>query len=178
MPRIQRLDLCGFRGALKETSLLFDGKSLLLFGENGTGKSSFVDALEKLFTGKVETLDGRAQGLSSDRHGPHIHLGNNPVRIGVTFADSLSTTFALDADRTHLPDGVRNYLVSAGENLYILRRRQILYFIDSLPRDRYALLRPFLPLAPRCTVSFEPSSLQTCVDRAMSFRETLPSSFV
>ncbi len=147
MPRIQRLDLCGFRGALDEASLLFDGNSLLLFGENGTGKSSFVDALEKLFTGKVATLDARAQGLSSDRHGPHIHLGNNPVRIGVTFADSLSTTFALHTDRAHLPDGVRKYLDSASENLYILRRRQILDFIDCLPSDRYELLRPFLPLS-------------------------------
>lgn len=147
MPRIQRLDLCGFRGALEEASLLFDGKSLLLFGENGTGKSSFVDALEKLFTGKVATLDARAQGLSSDRHGPHIHLGNNPVKIGVTFADSLSTPFALDTDRTHPPAEVQKYLDSARENLYILRRRQILDFIDSLPRDRYALLRPFLPLS-------------------------------
>src|SRR2546427_456036 len=147
MPRIQRLDLYGFRGALDEASLLFDGKSLLLFGENGTGKSSFVDALEKLFTGKVATLDARAQGLSSDHHGPHIHLGNNPVKLGVTFANALSTTFALDTARTHLPAEVHEYLDSARENLYILRRRQILDFIDSLPRDRYALLRPFLPLS-------------------------------
>ena len=62
MPRIRRLEIRGFRGIRQQVPLLLEGKSVLLFGENGTGKSSFVDALEKLFTGRVSTLDGRAQG--------------------------------------------------------------------------------------------------------------------
>ena len=85
MPRIQRLDVRGFRGVRQERSLLFEGKSILLFGENGSGKSGFVDALEKLFAGRVSTLDNRAQGLSSDRHGPHILNGGTPTRLQVTF---------------------------------------------------------------------------------------------
>ena len=43
--RIDRLDITGFRGVSLKRSLIFDGKSVLLFGENGTGKSTFVDAL-------------------------------------------------------------------------------------------------------------------------------------
>jgi len=146
MRRIQRLDVRGFRGVHTQTSLLFLGRSVLLFGENGTGKSSFVDALEKLFTGRVSTLDGRAQGLSSDRHGPHIHNSVNTLSIAVTFDDPGTTTFALRANANGLPSDIREYLTSARENLYILRRRQVLEFIESLPRDRYAKLRPFLPL--------------------------------
>lgn len=147
MPRIRRLDLRGFRGVLKDVSLLFDGKSVLLFGENGSGKSSFVDALEKLFAGRVLTLDGRAQGLSSDRHGPHIHHVNGPPHIAVTFDDRDSTTFTQDSDLAALPADIRMYVDSARENLFILRRRQVLEFIDCQPRERYALLRPFLPLS-------------------------------
>ena len=146
MRRIQRLDVRGFRGVHTQTSLLFLGRSVLLFGENGTGKSSFVDAIEKLFTGRVSTLDGRAQGISSDRHGPHIHDGANTLSIAVTFDDPGTTTFALRSNGNALPADIREYLTSARENLYILRRRQVLEFIESQPRDRYAKLRPFLPL--------------------------------
>ena len=147
MPRIQRLDLQGFRGIRQSVPLLFEAKSILLFGENGTGKSSFVDALEKLLTGRVSTLDGRAHSLSSDRHGPHIRNGEHPPLIAITFNDADGTVFDLQSDPANLPTALQEYLQGARENLYILRRRQILEFIDSQPRQRYDLLRPFLPLS-------------------------------
>lgn len=145
MPRIRRLEVRSFRGVRSDVALLFDSKSILLFGENGTGKSSFVDAVEKLFTGRVSTLDGRAQGLSSDRHAPHIR--NGQTRISVAFDDPGATTFTLDSDPGSLPADIQRYVHSARQNLYILRRKNVLEFIDSPPRERYGMLRPFLPLS-------------------------------
>jgi len=147
MPRIRRLDLQGFRGVRQSIGLLFESKSVLLFGENGTGKSSFVDALEKLLAGRVSTLDGRAQALSSERHGPHIRNGEHPLLIAITFDDPDSTVFDLQSNEKNLSTAFQDYLKAARENLYILRRRQVLDFIDSQPRERYDLLRPFLPLS-------------------------------
>lgn len=144
--RIQRLEVKGFRGVLQPRSLLFRGKSIVLFGENGSGKSTFVDALERLLTGRVSTLDGRAQGLSSQRHGPHIKLAPPNPQIAVTFDGARPTTVDLDTADS-LPDVIRSYLEAAREPVYILRRGQILAFIESSPRDRYQLLRPFLPLS-------------------------------
>lgn len=147
MPRIRRLDLQGFRGVRQLAFLLFEGKSILLFGENGTGKSSFVDALERLLTGRVSTLDGRALGLSSERHAPHIRTGPDPMRIAITFDDAASTVLDLQSDVKTLHPEVREYLDAARERLYILRRREILDFVERQPRERYDLLRPFLPLS-------------------------------
>ena len=73
--RLESLSVAGFRGALEPRTLRFNGKSIALFGENGTGKSTFVDALEQILTGRVSTLDGRAQGISSQEHGRHIRAG-------------------------------------------------------------------------------------------------------
>jgi len=123
---------------------LFEGKSILLFGENGTGKSSFVDAVERLFTGRVSILDGRAAGLSAERHGPHIRADKYPTKISVTFDDK--SVFDLQTDSISLPLEVQRYLEAARQNVYILRRHQLLEFVESKPRDRYDLLRPFLPL--------------------------------
>lgn len=147
MPRIRRLDVQSFRGIRQEVGLLMESRSVLLFGENGTGKSSFVDAIERLLVGRVSTLDGRASGLSSDRHGPHIRSGPYPTKIVLTFDDPAATVLDLHTDRNTLPPSIKDYLAAAGENVYILRRRQILDFIESQPRERYGLLRPFIPLS-------------------------------
>lgn len=146
MPRIRRLDVQGFRGIRQRNSLLFDGKSILLFGENGTGKSSFVDAIEKLLTGKVSMLDGRGLGLSSDRQGPHILDGQYPTQVAIVFDDKLSTTLELSTVTGKLPASALAYVEAGSQNLFILRRQQLLNFIESQPKERYDLLRPFLPL--------------------------------
>jgi energy-coupling factor transporter ATP-binding protein EcfA2 len=146
MLRIKRLDVQGYRGIRQPVSLLFDGKSILLFGENGTGKSSFVDALERLFLGQVSTLDGRA-GLSSDRHGPHIRGASEfPPHISLVFDDRNSSTVNLGDDHSSFPVEIQEYLRCAMDNVYILRRRQLLDFVESQPRERYQLLRSFLPI--------------------------------
>src|SRR5882724_10204412 len=145
MPRIRRLDVQGFRGIRHPVSLIFDGKSLLLFGENGTGKSSFVDAQERLLLGRVSTLDGRA-GLSYERHGPHIRAQDFPTKIALTFDDKDATSSSLETSSTLLPEQIRDYLNCASENVYLLRRRQLLEFVESQPRERYQLLRPFLSI--------------------------------
>jgi energy-coupling factor transporter ATP-binding protein EcfA2 len=147
MVQISRLDIAGFRGIPPSVATLnFEKKSVLLFGENGTGKSSFVDAIEKLLCGRVATLDGRAQGICSDRHGPHIRAGVSGPSISITFANP-EFVFSLTSQASGFPAALVAYLKAAKEDLFILRRRDILNFIDSLPRDRYAYLRPFLPLA-------------------------------
>jgi len=48
MITIKSLSINSLRG-IKELNLSLDGKGLI-FGENGTGKSSIVDALEFFFT--------------------------------------------------------------------------------------------------------------------------------
>jgi len=144
MPRIKKLHVYGYRGITKEVNLPLEGKSLILFGESGTGKSSFVDAIEKLLTGKVSSLDGYL-GLSSTRHGPSIRVLNGGPKIEVTFDDG--SVFSLGGSLESLPTPIINYLVAAKQTFFILRRAQILQLIDKEPRERGDLLEPFLPLS-------------------------------
>src|SRR2546427_5984282 len=116
MARIRKLELRSFRGVRSEVALIFDSKSILLFGENGTGKSSFVDALEKILTGRVSALDGRGAGVSSDKHGPNIRLNDFPSRIILVFEDDSGPAVDLVSDRSKLPRDVRAYLDGASEN--------------------------------------------------------------
>jgi hypothetical protein len=144
MPRIKKLHVYGYRGITKEANLPLEGKSLILFGESGTGKSSFVDAIEKLLTGKVSSLDGRAMGLSSAKHGPSIKAKSAP-EIEITFDDG--SIFSLDSSTNSFPAHINNYLAAARQPLFVLRRAQILQLIEKEPRERGDLLEPFLPLS-------------------------------
>src|SRR5947208_2576015 len=119
MRRIRRLDVQGFRGICPKVSLLFEAKSLLLFGENGTCKSSFVDALEKVLTGKVSTLDGRAVGLSSDRHGPHIRSAHHPTEITIVFDDADATTLSMPPKGEPATAALQQYVSAAKADPFI-----------------------------------------------------------
>ena len=55
--RINAIQLSWFRGAADPVSLEPNGKSMIVYGANGSGKSSFVDAIEYVLNnGKIRHL--------------------------------------------------------------------------------------------------------------------------
>src|SRR5579859_6099476 len=63
--RIKSISLAWFRGAANTVSLDLDSKSAVVYGENGAGKSTFVDAIEYVLS------DGRIGHLSHEYSGKH-----------------------------------------------------------------------------------------------------------
>jgi energy-coupling factor transporter ATP-binding protein EcfA2 len=142
---IDRLEVRGFRGIKERTALVLGGKSLVLLGGNGTGKSAFVEALERILTGRISTLEGRGLGISFQRHGPHIHAGPNGWQIELTLTGG--PALPAIAPAADLPSNPADYFMPAREPVYILRRSQVLQLLEAQPSERYEMLRPFLPLA-------------------------------
>ena len=56
MIKIKSLSIKGFRGVKEELLLELNSKSVLLFGDNGTGKSSITDAIEWFYKDSVDHL--------------------------------------------------------------------------------------------------------------------------
>jgi chromosome segregation ATPase len=55
--RVRSIELSWFRGAAEPVALELDGKSMVVYGANGAGKSSFVDAVEYVLkNGRIEHL--------------------------------------------------------------------------------------------------------------------------
>src|SRR3990167_2403892 len=63
--RINAITLSWFRGAADPVSLEPDCKSMVVYGVNGSGKSSFVDAVEYVLK------DGKIGHLSHEYSGKH-----------------------------------------------------------------------------------------------------------
>ena len=71
--KIQRLVMRAFRGIPGEMTVDFgNGDSIVVYGDNGTGKSTIADALEWYFTGEIGFLshEGRQHAVR--------HVGGEP----------------------------------------------------------------------------------------------------
>ncbi len=84
MIRLESVRIEEFRG-IRGLSLPFRGNNFAICGNNGTGKSGVVDALEFALTGRISRLAGEGSGNVSVReHGPHVDARDAPEKAKVT----------------------------------------------------------------------------------------------
>lgn len=138
MPKIKTLTVHNFRGII-ESTIDLDGCSVVILGENGTGKSSFVDALEFYFSGTVSHLEG-AQGISTARHAPHIRSSQGQTLVALTFDRPEVTLTRTLRNFAEVPEGLREYHSLGASAKFILRRKNLLDFILAQPGPRYEQL--------------------------------------
>ncbi|MHA1400503.1 MAG: AAA family ATPase [Candidatus Heimdallarchaeaceae archaeon] len=151
--KIKTINIHALRGIL-DLELQLDGKNLLLRGENGTGKSSIVDAIEFFFTGKISHLEG-TKGLSLHQHGPHVNLETNDVNVEITFnpgSISLNRTFESSPSP---PEQLEDYFQITQKGVFILRRSQILTYIMSKPADRFRAIGSIIGVEPLDEIELE-----------------------
>jgi RecF/RecN/SMC N terminal domain len=135
--RIQRLSMQAFRGVPTTLDIELGGRSLVLYGENGTGKSTVADALEWYFTRRIELLshEGREHAIR--------HLGAEPdTATSVT----VETTGELGGAITHpARDNSRARQVGSRET-FILRGRTLADFINKPKAKKWQALAEILGL--------------------------------
>ena len=132
---IKSINISAFRG-IPDLELELNGKSLLLKGDNGTGKSSIVDALEFFFCGCVTHLEG-VQGISMQKHAPHISYSQDDVKVKITFnPGDIELERSFNSEPKYEAT-LKEYFDTTQKGVFILRRDQILSFITSKPAERF-----------------------------------------
>ena len=144
MITIDEVDVKCLRG-ITFSSLALNGKWLYLLGENGTGKSSFIDAIEYLFTGNVQHLQG-IQTVSMGRHLHHVDRQVDNMSVAVRFSGSPLCEVLRNGSGmlSSVPEQLKEYFDSASLGTFILRRDQLLRFVCSPPADRFRALDAFI----------------------------------
>ncbi len=141
---IKGISINAFRG-IPDLELDFNGKSLLLKGENGTGKSSIVEAFEFFFTGGLSIFEGKGtQSLSLQKHTPHKNFNREDVAIRLAFDPGSVTLERTFLDQPAPPKQLEGYFQAARRGTFILRRAQILKFVASVPADRFRAIASIL----------------------------------
>ncbi|MHA1358925.1 MAG: AAA family ATPase [Candidatus Helarchaeota archaeon] len=132
--KIKAINIYCFRG-IPELELELNKKSLLIKGENGSGKSSIIDAFEFFFTGKISHLEG-TKSLSLKRHGPHINFNHKDIKVEMVFEDNTRLWRTFKKEPTP-PPVLNSYFEETEKGTFILRRSQLLEFIISQPSERF-----------------------------------------
>lgn len=153
MIQIKTLKANSVRGLPRHWEALhMDELGLVIYGSNGSGKSSVVDAAEYVLTNESSLFDRDRTGVNWSSASPHVRHGNPDILL--EFTDGV-TNYELrpNQDTTTFPPAVQSWLALARDTKFVLRRYMLLDFIEANPAPRYTTLEPFLNLGTY--ISFE-----------------------
>src|SRR5580765_736253 len=136
--RLQRLVMHAFRGVPTEMTVDFgNGESTVVYGENGTGKSTIADALEWYFKGEIELLshEGRQHAVR--------HVGGDGD--GVTSVEVL--TSGMLGGKVVFPDErTPDTFEALRRETFLLRGRTLADFINKTKTEKWKALVEILGL--------------------------------
>lgn len=138
---LKSLTLTAFRGSAATFTLNFEKnkKLTLIYGENGTGKTTICDAFEFLAFERIGSLENRGMGKGLEKFWPT--------------AGKPATSLAVDLEThtTKCSGRIDNKKVavspiSARPRIELLRQRQILELIQAQPATRYEAIKRFIDI--------------------------------
>lgn len=145
--KIKSISITGIRGIKDTISLPLNEKSVLLYGDNGTGKSSISDAIEWFYTDKVSHLAGSEIDLKDALRNSY-QKDSDTASIAISFnrkvIDTAKKLFTkkgrLISELSNSSVDSQNYFViSQSENL-LLRYQFLRDFIDQTKGDKLKYL--------------------------------------
>lgn len=135
------LRVMSFRGAPKDLTLIFDHRRplTLIYGENGSGKTTICDAYDFIANQRVGSLDSRGLGQLHPYWATSGKSGTDIV-VELTIDGSTWKGSARARGISVVP------AAPPPPKVELLRRSTLARFITGDPKDRYAALRPFIDL--------------------------------
>lgn len=148
--RIKSIQLDWFRGAADCVVLDPGEKSVVVYGENGAGKSSFVDAIEYLICdGKIGHLALEQSGKRQEKAIPNTHCPDDKkTSFKVEFKDGSSVGVQIGRDGASKKTGKSGSGIEAWDyQRTVLRQDEVATFIKNTKGEKYSALLPLLGLA-------------------------------
>ena len=147
--RIKSIELMWFRGAAGPVSLEPNCKSMVVYGENGSGKSSFVDAVEYVLnSGGIEHLKTEYSGSHQVKAIPNTHRPEgSKTALKLTFKDD--SQLKVDFNETGSSKSSGAEVIGMGEWEYrqtVLRQSEVSEFIHDTKGKKYSALLPLFGL--------------------------------
>lgn len=149
MVKINSISVNGLRGVRHNLALRLKGRSALLYGDNGSGKSSLSDVLEWFFYDKIEHLSGEEIGRKGYEAMRNIFLDDEEsgsLDLGFTkgYFDSEKTITLnngnLKTKQSNSDDEFSQYLDASQEENLILRYKELATFVMSSKSDKLRAL--------------------------------------
>lgn len=138
---LKSLTLTAFRGSAKTFKLPFEKskKLTLIYGENGTGKTTICDAFEFLAFERIGSLENRGMGKGLEKYWPTA--GKTAADLSVVLETTAANCTGVIADKK-----VSVSPSSARPRIEILRHQQILNLIQAQAAERYEAIKRFIDI--------------------------------
>lgn len=154
MAKIKAIKISGIRGIKDCLTLDLKEKSVLVFGENGSGKSSLADAIEWYYSDGIEHLVGEETGSSRGRGALRnlfipdsedayidIQYSNNKLDATKSVDGSLKTSIS------NTSDDFKEFIVASQSENFILRYRDLVGFIIATKTQKLEKLQALIGFA-------------------------------
>ncbi len=137
MAKLEHLTVANFRGASTKLHLDFDKSKPLtvIFGENGTGKSTIADALDAIGNGSAGSLADRSS-VTPKNHLPTIGKTSRDIQIELKADGQL---WKATVGRDGIPSAP-----NPRPKIRVLRRAPLLAMVNAQPARRYEELKRFI----------------------------------
>jgi energy-coupling factor transporter ATP-binding protein EcfA2 len=138
---LKLLTIAAFRGSTTAFTLPFEKnrKLTLIYGENGTGKTTICDAFELLAHERVSSLDEYGLGKGLEKYWPTV--GKMVGDLSVTLETGAGT-----CSGKMLGKEVFVTPATSRPKIELLRRQKILDLIKAQPAERYEAIRRFIDI--------------------------------
>lgn len=171
--RLDSIQLNWFRGAGENVKLDLDSKNVVIFGDNGTGKSSFTDAFEYLLS------NGRIAHLAHEYSRKEICIRNTKAPLeSDTFVKFIfdsgeeATAYVSLEDKSDFSNTsieVLNQIKSWKVERHILRQHEIANFIKESKSKKYSTLSPLIGLDYYENIASNIITLRKAVEKESKF---------
>lgn len=144
--KLKSLEISGFRGIRKDIRIDLDSsKSILIYGDNGSGKSSIADAFEWFYYDKIEHLSSEEIGTKGVSALRNIFLSDNKdAYVELNYSDSKCGSkkrlfykkSKLTSEYSNVSQNFNDYLSTSLKENLILRYKDLLRFILSTKAEK------------------------------------------
>ncbi|MCH7974240.1 MAG: hypothetical protein IH949_10190 [Bacteroidetes bacterium] len=152
--KIKNLSIKGIRGVKNCLELPLNGKSILLYGDSGTGKSSISDSIEWFYTDRVSHLSGNEIDLKDalrnstldDTDVSEVNLSFTKTNLDCSKTlynkrNKLTTEFSNTANE------FKHYISETGNENLLFRYKNLTDFIDNTKGEKLEYLSDIIGFA-------------------------------
>lgn len=152
MPAINKIHILAFKAFPNDFELVLEGKHLLMYGENGSGKSSIYYALHCMFQAPLKSDIGKKYfNADSEQHLKNINNLAADSKIVIDFTNNHPWIYSINKDgyNTELLGGV--HPLPADINGCFINHKFIFYFFNFRNSQRINLFPVFIKdILPFC----------------------------
>lgn len=162
-PRLASITLDHFRGATQRVCVEFSDKPVtLIFGENGSGKSSLIDGLELVLKGRPGSI-ASISGATTGSHLAALNSKSSQIYAEAKLTDGSTCSASVKGNSISTQSTCDPVPYAA-----ILRRSEILSLVTDMPSKRYEALASFINVAG---VETAEEQLKKAIDEQMAALE-------